>query len=51
MQTLYMKPSDPTVAGLLARTFPGFSYREVKVSIHDAGGMAARRELEGEVCA
>jgi len=39
MQTLYMKPSDPTVAGLLARTFPGFSYREVKVSIHDAGGM------------
>jgi len=47
MQTLYMKPSDPTVAGLLARTFPGFSYREVKVSIHDAGGMGLQSCWDG----
>ena len=39
MRTIYVKPNDPTVAGLIAKTFGAFSGRDVAVSVHDFGGL------------
>lgn len=39
MNTIHLKPSDPAVREILQAAYPGFTGREVTVSIHNQGGM------------